>query len=330
MFAITSMKSKKSLMALAAILILIFHFWMPLTASLIETNIYKSTYLGVDIFFFVSAYSLSQRKHISWLQFISNRLLYVYVPFAVMCLIAALYKGWTLQKLVLTLCGVSFFVAGGGSFLWFAIAIMIVYMVAPGMLVLREKFGYWSALIVMATWLVLVCALQFGVGYTNVFILLNRIPIMLLGFFYDDIRKLLAKRYALVGIVAGLIAGAFITYNFCGNVRLNKPIAEVYYILVIPFTVSFIMLIDYISARVSFGCKPLEFIGGFTLELYGMQMIFGYDIEKAVFRNLKTVIPMTAAKLVSFLITACALILIAWVFSLPKKYLGRVQKVSAK
>ncbi len=78
-------------MGLAALLILAFHFWMPLTASPIEANLYRSTYWGVDIFFFVSAYSLSQRKHISWLQFVGNRLIYVYIPFAVMAVIAAIY-----------------------------------------------------------------------------------------------------------------------------------------------------------------------------------------------------------------------------------------------
>lgn len=310
------MKTKRLLMGLAAILILVFHFWMPLTASPIETNIYRSAYLGVDIFFFVSAYSLSQRKHISWLKFMGNRLLYVYAPFVVMCLMAALYKGWTLRKLSMALCGVSFFLAGGGSFLWFAIAIMLVYMVAPGMIKLKEKFGYGAAVIVMIAWLVLVCILQFVFSYTTIFILINRIPIMIIGFFYDDLRKILNRRYAIAGIIIGLVVGACIVYNYCGNVRLNKPISDIYYILVIPFTVSLIMLIDFIETKFPFKCRPLDFIGGLTLEIYGMQMIFGYDIESKVFKMLKqTTMSLSILKLISFLVTVCLLIMISWIFS---------------
>lgn len=326
------MKTKKSLMGLAAILILLFHFWMPLTASPIEVNLYRSTYWGVDIFFFVSAYSLSQRKHISWLQFVGNRLIYVYVPFAVMAVIAAIYKGWSFSKLVKTLVGVSFFKTGGGSFLWFAIAIMLIYLIAPGMPKLKDKFGYWSAAMVLVAWLLLVCVLQFGFGYTTIFILLNRIPIMVVGYFYDDLRKLFDYKYTVWGITAVLIAGALLVYNFGGSVKLNKPIAEIYYLIAIPFTVAFIMLTDYIASRTSFSNKPLSFIGGFTLELYGMQMIFGYDIESKVFKLLKqTAAPLGIMKLVSFVVTICLLILISWIFANIKKFIIEyIKKINNK
>ena len=53
------MKSKRVLMGFAALLIFLFHFYIPLSS---EGNIFAFAYLGVDIFFFVSAYSLGKKK----------------------------------------------------------------------------------------------------------------------------------------------------------------------------------------------------------------------------------------------------------------------------
>ena len=58
------MKCKKSIMGLAALLIMIFHFYIPFSGLKAELVIYRAAYIGVDIFFFVSAYSLAQRDRI--------------------------------------------------------------------------------------------------------------------------------------------------------------------------------------------------------------------------------------------------------------------------
>lgn len=92
------MKCRKSLMGLAALLIMIFHFYIPVTKSPFEMAFYRASYIGVDLFFFVSAYSLSQREKISFVPFMKNRLCNVYVPFLVMAGICAVYKKWTWQR----------------------------------------------------------------------------------------------------------------------------------------------------------------------------------------------------------------------------------------
>ena len=48
------MKNKKSIMAFAALQILIFHLWINLSSSEIENFIKQISYIGVDIFFFLS------------------------------------------------------------------------------------------------------------------------------------------------------------------------------------------------------------------------------------------------------------------------------------
>ena len=84
------MKCKKSLMGIAAILILIFHFYIPFTDSIYELSFRKASYIGVELFFFLSACSIGKNTFIKFVPFIKNRLLLVYVPFVAFSVIAFL------------------------------------------------------------------------------------------------------------------------------------------------------------------------------------------------------------------------------------------------
>ncbi len=314
-------------MGLAALFIIIFHFWMPLTNTMIEASIYRSTYIGVDIFFLVSAYSLSKREHINYLEFIRNRLLNVYLPFVIMAIICAIYKRWNILQLLKVVSGVEFFTKGGGSFLWFAIAIMLIYLMAPGVIILKNKTGWKAGALVILAWLIIVVVLQYVFDYSTIFIMLNRIPIFVLGLCYEDIKRVLGKCESAC-IVTGLILGGIIIYFCCSNVRISKPITDIYYLFVIPFTVAFVLLFDYLSDRINLQEGLLGFVGSFTLEIYGMQMIFGYAIETKIFKFLRVLILiLPIAKIITFVLTVFILILLAWAFNLLKKYLmGKIVK----
>lgn len=313
------MKCKKSLMGLAALLIVIFHFWITITKSPIEATIYRSAYIGVDIFFFVSAYSLAQRKEIKYGSFILNRLLYIYLPFIIMAGICGIYKHWTIKRFWTVVSGAEFFNKGGGSFLWFTVAIMILYLIAPLFIWIKGKFNFKAIPIFFALWGILVWLLQYVLHYKEIFILINRLPIFVIGMYYDDIRKLKLGKFKLPVILAGLICGGYLIHRFCGTIRLTKPITDIYYLIAIPFILSLVGLFDYISSKIHFRNLPLQFIGGITLELYGMQMIFGFDIENKILKSLlKTSLSMELKKLYAFLLTLLSLILIAWLFHLPK------------
>lgn len=318
------MKYKRKLMGFAALLIIIFHFWMPLTTSVVEASIYKCTYLGVDIFFLLSAYSLAHKDEINYGQFVLNRLINVYLPFVLLSIICAAYKKWSITQLLRVISGIDFFKKGGGAFLWFAVAIMLVYLVAPALIRFKMQFGWKAGAMCLIPWLLIVCVCQFWFGYTTIFILINRIPVFLLGIYYEDIRKRICidKKNSVILILVGLVAGALLLYFFCGNVRLSKPITDIYYLLVIPFTLSVVLLADYISLRVDSFKKRvpgrvLDFIGSFTLELYGIQMIFGYTIETKLFRLIKaTSIDIALAKLITFIVTVAILVVLAWLTSI--------------
>ena len=88
------MKSKRSIMGYAALLIVLFHFYIPVFNNVAETFIYRSAYIGVDLFFFVSASSLSKKSQIDYLPFVANRFRAVYIPFVIFSVIAFVYKKW--------------------------------------------------------------------------------------------------------------------------------------------------------------------------------------------------------------------------------------------
>jgi len=324
-------KCKKSLMGLAALLIVIFHFYMPLTSNIVELTIYKAAYIGVDLFFFVSAYSLGQRDKIKYGSFILNRFTSIYLSFVVMAVICFFYNKWELKRFFQVIFGIEFFKKGGGSFLWFAIAIMLIYLLAPFMVSLKKKYGWKAFAAFMLVWLILVIVLQFVFKYTTIFILLNRLPIFFIGMYYGEIRKIATKKRALpiILITVGLVLGGYLVYRYCGKVKLMKPITDIYYVISVPFTLALVGLFDLVSARAKFRNLPLQFIGGFTFELYGLQMIFGFKLTQKIVKYMAKYFDnsmLMYRKLVSFILATLALIAMAYVFSLAKKGISKLIK----
>lgn len=305
------MKCKKSIMGLAALLIVIFHFYIPFTGTKLELTLWRATYIGVDLFFFVSAYSLGQREKISYLKFVGNRLLSIYVPFVVFAAVANFYEKWKYPRFFKVISGAEFFKRGGGSFLWFFVAIMLIYFIAPLLVKLKNRFKWKAFAGMMLGWIILSLIFQYVFHNRSIFILLNRLPIFFIGMYYGEIRKLPLKRFKLPVILIGLVVGGFLINKY-GSLRpLHKPLQDMYYVIAIPFIVSFVALWDFISSRVKIRNMPLQFIGRFTLELYALQMIFGYNMEIKILNSTKKMLP-------SFLITALCLILEAYILYLAK------------
>lgn len=302
------MKCKKSIMGLAALLILVFHFYIPLGTSNLEMFFYRSAYIGVDLFFFVSAYSLGTREKIKYGSFIGNRFYYIYFPFAIMALIATLYKKWSFGRFVKILTGVEFYKRGGGAFLWFVIAIMLLYLIAPLLVKLKTKFGIWALPMTLVGWLALAALFQYVLKTRTVFIMINRLPIFLIGMFYEEYRKLDWKKWKLPVALVEFVVGCVLVYKWGTTVRLSKPFFDMYYIVAIPMVVGIVGIFDALSELLAIRNVPLMLLGKITLELYGFQMIFGYDIEQKIFK-------LTKGKLLSFLATVFILIAVAALFN---------------
>lgn len=329
------MRCKKEIMGLAALMVVFFHFYIPFGTSALETYIYRSTYIGVDMFFFVSAYSIvsrSAKEKFNALGFILNRLCLIYIPFVILAIINGLYRKWSLTQFFKVIGGVEFYERGGGAFLWYFIGITIVYLFVPLFLLIKRKMKIWGLPILLSIWLTISCILQFGLHYTKMFIFINRLPIFFIAMYFDELilnnlRKL-DKIYLYLIEAALFISGTALVYKFGTTKRLLVPFGDMYYVIAIPLIIATVLIVNTIVELLNGKYKSiiLKFIGGITLELYGLQMVFGYDIEGKILKFVTTNISKSAAWL-AFVGTVLALIALAFIFN---KLLGFVTKPLSK
>ena len=275
--------NKKFLQVIAAFQILFFHLWAPLTSTQIEQFILKTAYVGVDMFFFLSAYSLAGRE-IDYVPFLKDRVLKLYAKFAFFVLIMALFsKSFGVIRAVKSLTFIEFFQKGGGAFLWFIPAILIFYAVYPLFLKWNSRF---KVIWVLLIWLTGSVFAEHVLSYTAVFIFTNRIPVILAGYLFktyctgnrDAIMPDNNKMNRTIQIlrrswVVLIPLGVLLLHMYGFNVRLNFPIKDMFYVFAIPSVIGLVMLSSYVKKYV-----VTESLGSITLELYAVQMIFGQRI----------------------------------------------------
>lgn len=260
--------NKKFLQVIAAFQILFFHLWAPLTSTQIEQFILKTAYVGVDMFFFLSAYSLAGRE-IDYVPFLKDRVLKLYAKFAFFTLIMALFsKSFGVIRVVKSLTLIEFFQKGGGAFLWFIPAILIFYAVYPLFLKWNSRF---KVIWVLLIWLTGSVFAEHVLSYTAVFIFTNRIPVILAGYLFktycthnNNLRR---------SFIVLIPLGALLLYMYGFKVRLNFPIKDMFYVLAIPSVIGLVTLSSYVKKY-----AVTESLGSITLELYAVQMIFGQRI----------------------------------------------------
>ena len=260
--------NKKFLQVIAAFQILFFHLWAPLTSTQIEQFILKTAYVGVDMFFFLSAYSLAGRE-IDYVPFLKDRVLKLYAKFAFFVLIMALFsKSFGVIRAVKSLTFIEFFQKGGGAFLWFIPAILILYIIYPLFLKWNSRF---KVIWVLLIWLIAGVFSEHVLSYTAVFIFTNRIPVILAGYLFktycthnNNLRR---------SFIVLIPLGVLLLHMYGFNVRLNFPIKDMFYVLAIPSVLGLVTLSSYVKKY-----AVTESLGSITLELYAVQMIFGQRI----------------------------------------------------
>lgn len=276
------MKNKKAIMFVASLLILIFHFWICISSKTspifkYELFIRQICFIGVDIFFFISAFSIYGVKTDEYLKFIKKRFIKVYLLFIIFSIIAFFYNNWSLKELILTISGMSLFIKGGGSFLWFVPAIMLMYILLPLYGFVEEKNKYILP-ITMILWVILAFTLSNYSSYKEIFIFLNRVPIILIGYYFSKYKIIdkLSKKIVILLSIIGSISGILLLYYF---LRGNFYIRDFYYVLAIPLVIGIILLVNEMP-KFNFINK----IGSITLEIYALQMTFGFDIANLLSR----------------------------------------------
>lgn len=275
------MNNKKMLMAVSAIMIIIFHLWIYLfNANIFEVYLKQICFIGVDIFFFVSAYNIG-KKNLEYKKFIKNRFLNIYLKFVFFALVACIYQNWNVLKLFKVIIGLDFILKGGGAFLWFVPALMIMYLLLPLYKYFDEKYGVKTFIVTLILYVSILLLFNL-VNYKEIFIFLNRMPIIIIGYYFakwNVFEKLRMNKvkYMIISVLL-FICGTFISYFvFVDHFKLLF-FNDIFYITAIPLILGLILLIDLLPNN-----KISNFLASFTLELYAIQMIFGFNIANNIY-----------------------------------------------
>ena len=272
------MKNKKVIMTFSSLMIIIFHLWINLSLKNtkldeIETFIRYISFIGVDIFFFLSAYSLERSKIDNYLEFIKSRFKKIYLKFIIFSILAFFLNNWNFLKLLKTITGLDLFLKGGGSFLWFIPAIMIIYLLIP----LYKKYDNFKTLIITIISYLLLVVLLSIFNKTHLLIFINRIPIILIGYYFSKLKvleKLRLNNYLYFSLsLILLILGLFLSYYIYKSYFNIKYFGDIFYLTSIPLVIGVILLLDRINTN-----KIFNYLGSITLETYMVQMLFGYSL----------------------------------------------------
>ena len=306
-------------MLFAALMILIFHLWIyiiPINNNLFKIEVFIRTicYIGVDIFFFASAYSISNKEIENYKKFIISRFIKIYIPFILFSIITAIYKNWNIKEFILTITSIDLFISGGGSFLWFLPAIMYIYLLLPIFNKFKNKIKYLISIIV---WFILAIILT-KTNNNGILILINRIPIILIATLLSEtniLNKINKYIYIITSILLFII-GNIIMYNFY-TLKLEY-IHDINYIIAIPLIISIIMLLNIIPTN-----KIIDRISKYTLEMYAFQMIIGYDITSKIIKFTKEPLLINIISIITIIIIS---IIYGYIYNKIMDYINKIIK----
>lgn len=274
--------SKKAIASVAALQILLYHCWIPVfpygtAIGSAERFLIAATYSGVDIFFFISAFSLVSRPVENYRDFIINRAVRI-LPFFIIALIF-------------------------GSFLWFIPAIMIMYLTLPPLYRICRKKPLLSFVLLFICWALIVYLVLGVIRPPQDFgIFLFRIPSMILGAYAVKFKDKLKSPQATIAGIILFAAGMFLIYRFGYINRLNVPFRSTFYLTGIPVMLGTVLLVNKPADRQN--SRIINSFGSMTLELYFTQMVLGTFFVSTFFR-------LTGSRLLTNLITLMAIILIS-------------------
>ena len=310
------MQNKKTIMAFSALLILLFHLWILITKSQVEVYLRHMCVIGVDLFFFVSAYSIAKRDTIVYKDFFIDRVKKVYLKFVLFAIIATFYFGWDVIRFIKIIFGIELFERGGGALLWFLPAIMLVYLILPLYKKVDSIYPKLTPFLTISSYLVLSIIISSFTTWKNLFILTNRIPILLFGYYfakYNVFEFLNGHKFRYwITTSAALIFGFLLSYFVYMNHWSVSWYRDIFYILYLPFSIGMVLLLDQIKVNLL-----IERIGSVTLELYGLQMIFGFKLASAIFQSIHR-------KLFSNVVTIVILIVMALVIQYIFNFINKL------
>lgn len=298
------MKNKKSIMVFSALQIIIFHLWICTPGRIgIELFFKQTAYIGVDIFFLLSAYSLAQKTVDNYGRFVLSRFKAVYLKFILFAIVAFVYEKWEPVYFLKVITGVDLFEKGGGAFLWFLPAIMLFYLFFPLLQKCDNKNRIVTLIVIVLVWAGVAYIVTKHTDNNQIFIYWNRIPVFLTGYYLANYKDRLDNtRLKLIQGIILTVTGTYILYKFAYSTKLQFPFTDMFYVTVIPASIGYSLLVSFIPE-----IKPIKWLGSSTLEMYAMQMIFGYDMANKLLMLTKNIFITNICSVLFVLISATAI-----------------------
>ncbi len=291
-------KYRNAIMGIAALWILCFHAWIPVTPipsegnfnifSFLERYIKNIGYCGVDIFLLLSGLGLTFAiKKSSLLKFYYRRLRRIVLPSLVVFIFLWKVFGWSTTEFIQNASGFTFYFKDAECVLWFVPAIVTLYLLFP--LYFRffgkAKNKVLFTAITITVWFIISFVLK-DIMRTDLYGFTNRIPVFLIGILFGHItqnnKKIVFKAWTYVLLLITLTAGLILTYfTTLQNVYLILPVGNCFLPnLLIAVSLPFLVakLLDLAERHLSKFGKGINvvlgFFGTFTLESYCIQEWF--------------------------------------------------------
>lgn len=300
-------------MGVAAIWVMLFHSTICTNIRPIDTFI-KIGYLGVDIFVFMSGFSMwnsfSKSCKCNAKLFISKRLkkiLPTYIPFAIIYLVSYFLKNYSsMEELGVAVKTFDFWVTMA-LFRWFVPFIIICYFLTPPIYHIFNRFGYSFLVLVTLVGICILIAIPFAfIGSSVALMVLLRIPEFVMGWYYGARPQ--KEKTNLVFILL-ILAAIFATYYYLLGTYTDAVLFDTGFNLW-PITLFSGVLVLGVSRAKVFNNAFCNFCGKYSLELYLWHQFFMFMIIDSFSKNHFTLdrfglivntISIVVACLVSFL-----------------------------
>lgn len=281
-------------MGVSALLILIFHEYVPLFQSSFlllraQELIRGYGYIGVDIFFILSGiwlvYSIQKQ---SLGEYYYKRIKRLIFPFVVVAVIIMVIDKWSVERFIKNILGITFFSESIYGYLWFVPAIFLLYLFFSLYFHIfnrqKKKLVFTIAFIIVIFILLLICS---NFLREDFFCFLNRIPCFIIGVYlgwYSRNNKLFINRKAWFLLLLIMFLGLFLVASllYFGMPRI-VPLFEYSFpslMIAVPLIFLTAKVFAIISKNIIGRCikRVLCFYGVMSLELYCIQEFLGDKI----------------------------------------------------
>ena len=291
-------KYRNAIMGIAALWILCFHAWIPVTPSydpenfkffsFLEHYLKNIGYCGVDIFLLLSGLGLTYAiKKTSLIKFYYRRLRRIVLPSLVVFIFLWKVFGWSTIEFIQYASGYVFFFENASCILWFVPAIVTLYLFFPLYYKAFDKANNKTLFTasIIAVWFLISLILK-DTMRTDLYGFTNRIPVFLIGilfgYFTQNRKDIVFTVKTYIFLIITLIVGLYLTYlGTLFSYPLILPVGNCFLPnLLIAVSLPFLVakLLDMAERHLSLFGKGitilLGFFGTFSLESYCVQEWF--------------------------------------------------------